>query len=204
VINQVAATGQNSGSKTFLLGLTVPVNTSGTLGNATSSYTIQASGSAYTSGSGSASVQSVVEGRLTISKVSDLKFGTVVLGTVVLAGTNGTITWDAANQTLSTNPASGVVVQKGTTSIGTFTVSGTPGQSLSFSLSGNAGLQSFIRLTNAQGFTLDITPATTSKSGQTIPGGGAFTFYVGGTISLAVGMHSGAYSGNVTITANYE
>lgn len=194
------ATSGNSGSATFHLGLTVPVLTSGTLGTGTASYTISASGSGYTTGTGSAAVQSTVEGKLGMTKTSDLRFGTVVL----IAGQSGTMTWDAANQTLSTNPASGLVFQKGTTSIGQFQVTGTPSQTLHFTLTGNAGLPSAIRLTNSRGMTLDVTPSTTAQSSQSIPFSGAFTFYLGGTVNISPTMNTGDYSGTVTVTANYE
>jgi hypothetical protein len=194
-------TSGTSGSATFHIGMTFPVNTSGSLGGATSGYSIQASGTGYTTSPvAAAAVQSVVEGKLTMSKTADLKYGTVVL----IAGQSGTITWDAATQLLGTNPAAGLVFQKGSTSIGAFTVSGTPGQTLHFTLGGNAGLPTYITLTNAQGFTLNITPSSTGQSGQSIPGGGTFTFYLGGTISISPTMHTGAYAGTVSVTTNYE
>jgi hypothetical protein len=194
-------TSGTTGSANFHLGMTLPVNISGGLGGATSGYSVIASGTGYTtSPTATAAAQSAVEGKLTMAKTSDLQYGTVVL----IAGQSGTITWDAATQTLSTNPGAGLVVQKGTTSIATFTVSGTPGQTLHFSLAGNAGLPNNITLTNGQGFTLNITPSSTGQSSQSIPGGGTFTFYLGGTISISPTMHTGAYSGGITVTANYE
>jgi hypothetical protein len=194
-------TSGNSGSANFHIGMTFPVNTSGGLGGATSGYSVVASGTGYTtSPTATAAVQSAVEGKLTMAKTADLNYGTVVL----ISGQSGTITWDAATHLLGTNPASGLVFQKGTTSIGTFTVSGTPGQTLHFTLGANAGLPTNITLTNAQGFTLNITPSSTGQSAQSIPAGGTFTFYLGGTISISPTMHTGAYSGNVSITASYE
>jgi hypothetical protein len=113
------------------------------------------------------------------------------------------MTWDAANQALSYSPTQ-VVDQIGSTSIARFNVTGTPGQLINFSLSGNSGLPTKIRLTNQRGQTLDLTPSTTAQSSQSIPPSGVFPFYVGGTIAVSPTMNTGAYSGSFTITANYQ
>lgn len=185
-----------TGTKTITVGLSVPVATTGTLGTASSTWTVTLGNST----TGTSQAQGSVEGKLGITKTADLRYGTIIL----IAGQSGTMTWDAANQTLSTSPAAGLVVQRGSTSIATFNVTGTPGQTIGFQLSGNPGLQSAITLTNGQGNTINITPSTTGQSSQTIPMSGTFTFYLGGTISITPTMHTGAYSGTVTLTASYQ
>jgi len=189
----------NSGSKTFYLGVELNVNTSGTLGSATSGYTITASGTGFTTGSASPSVRANVQAKLGIQKASDLNFGRIVL----YPAKSGSVTWDAANQTLSYNPVQ-VVDQIGSTSIGKFNVTGSPGQLISLSAGGNAGLPTKIRLTNQKGQTLDIAPSTTAQSSQTIPATGILPFYVGGTITISPGMNTGTYSGSFSITAIYQ
>jgi hypothetical protein len=197
-IKPVAASGQNSGSATIGLGMTSAIKASGTIGAATSGYSVQASGGGYNSSTVfTANMKATVEGKLGMLAPTNLAYGVVVL-----TG-NGTITWDAATQTLSTNPT-GLVVQKGTTSIGTFTVTGTPGQTINFTLSGNAGLPNFITLTKNPGSgSINITPSTTGQSSQTILGNGTFPFYVGGTINLST-TTTGHYEGTFTVTANYQ
>lgn len=196
-IKPPAPVGQNSGSVTIGLGVTSAIKASGAVGSATSGYSVQASGTGFnTSTLSTATMKATVEGKLGMLTPTNLSFGTVVLN-----GT-GTITWDAATQTLSTTPAN-LVVQKGTTSIGTFTVTGTPGQNISFALSGNAGLPSALTLTKNPGSgSINITPNTTGTA-QQIQAGGTFVFYVGGSITLD-GTKTGAYSGQFTVTANYQ
>jgi hypothetical protein len=200
-------TSGNSGSATFHLGLTVPVNTSGTLGGATSTYSVQASGTGYTAGTGSAAVQSTVEGKLSITSVTNLSFGQVFLvrdGTGAI--TSGTLTWDAATHAFTASPA-GLVEQRGTGSIGKISVSGTPGQTLHFSLSG-PGMPTQLTLTSPQGRTVALTPSTTGQSSQTIPSGGAtpgvFDFYFGGTINIGATVATGIFGATITVVVNYE
>lgn len=178
-----------TGTKTFGLGMTVPVNTTGTLGNASSTYTVTVGNST----TGSASANGAVEGRLSMSKLSDLSYGTLVLTT----GVNGTATWDAASQQFTLNP-SNVATQIHTgPSIGAFKVFGTPGQQLNFSVPGT------ITMSNG-GDNLPITVATTGQGTQSIAADGTFTFYVGGTINLTSTMPTGAYSTTFAVTANYQ
>lgn len=178
-----------TGTKTFGLGMTVPVNTSGTLGNATSTYTVTVGNST----TGSAQANGAVEGRLSMSKLSDLSYGTLVL----TAGVDGTATWDAASQQFALNP-SNVATQIHTgPSIGSFKVFGTPGQQLNFSVPGT------ITMSNG-GSNLPITVATTGQGTQSIAADGTFTFYVGGTINLTSTMPTGAYSTTFAVTANYQ
>lgn len=178
-----------TGTKTFGLGMSVPVNTSGTLGNATSTYTVTVGNST----TGSASANGTVEGRLSISKLSDLSYGTLVL----TAGVNGTATWDAATQQFSLSPANVATQLHAAPTIGSFKVFGTPGQQLNFSVPGS------ISMSNGTN-TLPITVATTGQGTQSIGAGGSFTFYVGGSINLTSTMPTGAYSTVFSVTANYQ
>lgn len=198
VIKPVATSG-NSGSATFNLGLTVPVTTSGTLGNATAAYTVQAASSGLTTGVGGAAVTAIIQGKLGIQNASNLSYGRIVL----VANKSGKMTWDASTRALAYAP-SDVVVQKGSPSIAAFDVTGTPQQIVNFSIAGNAGLPGSIRLTNQKGQPLDITLSTTAQSSQTITNDGTFRFYVGGTLNLAPTMNTGAYSGSFQITVNYQ
>lgn len=178
-----------TGTKSFGLGMTVPVSTVGTLGNAHSTYTVTVGNST----TGSAQANGTVEGRLSISKLSDLSYGTLVL----TAGVNGTATWDAAAQTFALNPSNVATQLHAAPTIASFKVFGTPGQQLNFSVPGT------IVMSNGAN-SLPITVATTGQGTQSIAGNGTFTFYVGGTINLTSTMPTGAYSTTFAVTANYQ
>lgn len=175
----------NNSSKTFTLGMTVPILTTGTAGNATAAYSVTAG-----SGMGSAAAQAKVEGALSISKQSDLSFGRVVL----LAGQSGTATWSAANQAWTLTGA----IAMTTHTIGQFTVTGTPSQAINFSI------PSTITLSNGHGNTLPVTVSTTGQGTQLIGSLGTFVFYVGGQISFSSSTPTGAYTANFTVSANYQ
>jgi hypothetical protein len=197
-----------TGTKVIAVGMTVPVATSGTAGTATANWTATITGT--TNGStqtGNGQAQGSVEGKLSITSVTNLDYGKVFLtrdGTGAIV--SGTLTWDAATHNFTAAPA-GVVVQRGTGSIGKMSVSGTPGQLLHFSLTG-PGLPTQLTLTSPQGLTVALTPSTTGQSSQTIPTGGTtpgvFDFYFGGTINVGPSVHTGVFGATITLTAYYE
>jgi hypothetical protein len=178
--------GIGSGSKTFTLGMTIPILTAGTAGNATAAYSVTAGGS----GVGSAAAQAKVEGALSLSKQSDLSFGRVVL----LTGQSGTATWAAATQAWTLTGA----IAMTTHTIGQFTVTGTPSQAINFTI------PSTITLSNGHGSTLPVTVSTTGQGTQLIAAGGTFVFYVGGQISFTSSTPTGAYTANFTVGVNYQ
>jgi hypothetical protein len=175
----------NGSSKTFTLGMTIPVLTTGTAGNATAAYSVTAG-----SGVGSGAAQTKVEGALSISKQSDLSFGRVVL----LTGQSGTATWAAANQAWTLTGA----IAMTTHTIGQFTVTGTPSQAINF------GIPSTITLSNGHGNTLAVTVSTTGQGTQLIGSLGTFVFYLGGQISFSSSTPTGAYTANFAVSVNYQ
>ncbi|MDB5442260.1 MAG: hypothetical protein JWP73_636 [Phenylobacterium sp.] len=177
--------GIGSGSKTFTLGMTIPILTAGTAGNATAAYSVTA-GSAV----GSAAAQAKVEGALSLSKQSDLSFGRVVL----LTGQSGTATWAAATQAWTLTGA----IAMTTHTIGQFTVTGTPSQAINFTVPAT------ISLANGQGSNLPITVSTTGQGTQLINSAGNFVFYVGGQISFTSSTPTGAYTANFAVSVNYQ
>lgn len=179
-----------TGTKTFGLGMSIPVNTSGTLGVANSTYTV-VDGNSTT---GTATANGTVEGRLSITRNFDLSFGTLVLVT----GKSGSAVWDASNQAFSLSPSDLAIPIHAGPVLGQFTVSGTPGQSLNFSVPAS------ITMTNTNGDSLPITVATTGQGTQSLGTTGSFTFYVGGSIALTSTMPTGPYSGTFSVTANYQ
>lgn len=189
-IKPVAATGQNSGSASFTLGMTFPVLPTGTVGVGTAAYSITASGTSYTTGTGGASARATVEDPLSMSKNSDLSFGRLVL----LTGQSGAATWAAADQSWTVTGATAM----GSRAIGKFTVTGTASQAINFSV------PSSITMTNGHGDTLPITVSTTAQGTQLIGTNGQFIFYVGGQISYSSSTPTGAYTATFTVSANYQ
>ncbi|MFC3070199.1 DUF4402 domain-containing protein [Phenylobacterium soli] len=183
------ATG-TSGSASFTVGMTIPILPSGTVGLATAAYTITASGTGYTTGSGSAAGRATVEDPLSMSKNSDLSFGRLVL----LTGQSGAATWAAADQSWTVTGATAM----GSRAIGKFTVTGTASQAINFSV------PSSITMTNGHGDTLPITVSTTAQGTQLIGTNGQFIFYVGGQISYSSSTPTGAYTATFTVSANYQ
>ncbi|MDB5418284.1 MAG: hypothetical protein JWP50_1703 [Phenylobacterium sp.] len=175
----------NSASKTFTLGMTIPILTTGAAGNATAAYTVTAGSAA-----GSAAAQAKVEGALSLSKQSDLSFGRVVL----LTGQSGTATWAAATQAWTLTGA----IAMTTHTIGQFTVTGTPTQAINFTI------PSTISLTNGLGGALPVTVSTTGQGTQLINSAGNFVFYVGGQISFTSSTPTGAYTANFPVGVNYQ
>lgn len=140
---------------------------------------------------------------ITLTKTSDLRFGTIVRpaggsDTVVIAASDGT-------RTLTTNNA--VALSNGAHVAPTraaFTVAGEGGQAFSISV------PSTFNMTRAGGSeTLAITLTATATSG-TLSGAlgdasnGSATFGIGGSMPVTSTTASGAYSGSFVTTVTYN
>lgn len=179
-----------TGSKTIAIGMTVPVAAIGTLGSATSNWTLTLGNSSLAS----SQAQGTVEGRLSITKNSDLSYGTLVLN----QGVSGSAVWDASANTFSLAPVNLAFAIHGGATIAQFTVSGTPFQQLNFSI------PSTIKLFNAANNELDIAVATTGQGTQSVGNTGTFSFRVGGSIPISSGMKTGLYTGTFLVTSDYQ
>ena len=132
---------------------------------------------------------------LTLSRVADLDFATVVLsgagawsGEVVAVSNTGVRTCGTTNLTCS-----------GTTTAAEYNVTG------SNSAVVNVNVPASVTITNAAGNTLSVTTSG-APSSVTMPNSGSVgvNFKFGGTITLASTTPDGFYSGDIAVTAYYQ
>lgn len=129
---------------------------------------------------------------LTLTRVADLSFGTILLGTV------------SANQTVSltsagalTCGASGLTCS-GTTSVAQYKVTGTNNQTVFIYTAATS-------LTNANdATTIGFTPAAAASVALGNSGTTGVTFPVGGAIVITPTTTDGLYSGNINVTVDYN
>jgi hypothetical protein len=151
---------------------------------------------AQNSSTATASGTATVIQPIAANKTSDLGFGTIVKPT---AGTATVAVSAAGSRTVTgTAPANAAGV-----SAAAFNVVGEGGSAYSVSVPA-----SFDITANGGTDTLTVTTSNNAGGGGTLSGSIGSTstasFGVGGTINLTTGTASGAYTGNVTITASYN
>ena len=143
---------------------------------------------------------------LTLTKSSDLDFGTVVASTT----TAGTVTIDANDGSRSTTGGViGVPNYPGTRAV--FQGAGTPDQKVLVTLQAPTTLVSGSNSINVVSMVFD-TGAASAPNGttgylettRTINGTGAFEIGVGGTFDIAVNQPNGTYSAPFVVTAEYQ
>lgn len=124
----------------------------------------------------------------------DLSFGQIAVNGA------GTVYVDAANATSDT--CNGLLVCTGTMTRGAFTVSGTPGVTVTASV-----VESTLNLTDSASDTMTITGFNSGfvgASGSTLDSSGKASFHVGGTLSVSATQPVGVYSGTFNVTAEYQ
>jgi spore coat protein U-like protein len=131
---------------------------------------------------------------LTLINQSNLDFGTVAPDAL----NTGTVSIDADTNTRTTGGS--VVALPGPFTRARFDGSGTAGNLVELVLTQPAG-GVITNGANSLGAVLALDSAGTSR---TIPAGGTFSAYVGGTFSIAANQPSGVYSGQFDLTANYQ
>jgi len=136
---------------------------------------------------------------ITISKVSDLSFGTVVKpneggSTVSISHVDGEISSTGGVVLLSTGP-------NAPPSRATFLVNGEGGQSFGIDVPGSFNL---FRDGGGGFLTVQTSNDTVSTLSGALGGNGAVTIGVGGTISITDAQATGFYSGTFTVTAYYN
>lgn len=124
---------------------------------------------------------------LTVTSTADLDFGVIVPGT------------SAATVVVSTAGAvsCGVTTCIGTPNAGAFNVTGTADQVVT--VAAGTGPFSVASGSNSMG----VGTLTFSASTVTLTGG-AGSFNVGGTLSVGANQAAGDYTGNYTVTVNYQ
>lgn len=197
------AIGKNS-TVTFYVGYDFPVkadNSGAATGLSTSLFSVTASGSSGTAGSGTGSTSATVIRSITLTNSATLSFGRLVLPA-------------SGSQTVTYDPAVGSVKLSGAGSGATSLATPTP-RLASFAVSGEGG-QAFT-LTVPSSFTLSgpsgSTPITIStlpsaSGAQTLSGSpgaaGAFNFTVGGSFPITSTTMGGGYSGSFAATVQYN
>jgi hypothetical protein len=191
----------NNASETFKIGMDIPIagdSSASPSGAATSAFLIQvAAGAAAPSGSTTGTATATVYRGLTISKISDLQFGSIVRpssggGTVTVNATTGNVSVTGTG--VAFGPAS-------TRSRAAFTVSGEGSETVTFSV------PTTFKMT-AGSSTLTVTTASSTTSPATLSGAagaaGNVTLGVGGSFPFTNTTPFGAYHGTFNVTAAYN
>jgi hypothetical protein len=129
---------------------------------------------------------------ISIRNIQSLSFGSFV------AGSGGSVTVSAnGNRT-----GSGVVLVPSSQSRSAqFTVSGESGNTYTIQLPGN----DFVSLTGpGNDMVVNNFTSTPSGAGGNIPQNGSQVLFVGGVLNVASDQVSGQYSGNFSVTVNYN
>ena len=146
----------------------------------------QAAMAAEATGSASATVVAPIA----ISETASLAFGNVAP-----TGTEGTVVVDPTGSRSATN----VDLLGGTVSAASFTVSGSGTATYGVTLPTSA------TLTNDQDSTTMTVSTFTSDAGATPAlSGGEDTFSVGATLAVGASQSAGTYTGNYTVSVNYN
>jgi hypothetical protein len=194
----------NGGTETFNIGFDFPIagdSSTLTSGGATSLFRVQvATGASTPSGTAAANTgtaTATVYRGLSVSKNSDLKFGSIVLP----PSGSGTVTLDASTGALSV--AGGALAGPTTTyprSRGLFTYTGEGATTVTLNVSTFAMVLSGTSLTVTPTLST-ASPATLSGSGG---GAGSLPVGVGGVFTLSSTTPLGTYTGTFTVTAAYN
>jgi hypothetical protein len=135
----------------------------------------------------SASASANIIQAIAISKTADMNFGSIVPGSsaaTVVLGTNGAVT-----STLTTT---------GSRAAAAFNVTGGANTAYSITLPTSVSLSNGAQTMTVNNFTSSI-----GTSG-TIAAGGSQAFNVGATLNVGANQTSGAYTGNFTVTVDYN
>jgi hypothetical protein len=124
---------------------------------------------------------------ITVTKNTDLDFGTIVVGT-----TAGTATVSTAGARTCT---AALVCTGGTVSAANFSVSGTSGAVVTVATPASVSLASGAN---------NMSASLTSSAATVTLTGGTGTFNVGGVLSVGASQAAGNYVGTFTVTVDYQ
>lgn len=137
---------------------------------------------------------------ISLAKLSDLSFGTVVRpsagsGTVIVSEVDGVRSLSGSGALLATGPNAAA-------GRATYTLEGEGGQTFSISVPANI---SMTRSGGSETITVILTPsATTGTLSNALGANGVASFGVGGQLPVSNNTASGAYSGSFTATVAYN
>lgn len=192
--------GRNS-SKTFTLGYNLPINATGTTGNASSGFTVgitRVTGGGGGSASASGTVTATVFRPITITKTADLAFGKIIRP----ASGSGTVSLSSSGVLSVTGTGAGAVSSPSPT-LGTFSVSGEGGQAVTVTIPSSFSMTSGSN-------TLTVTTTSTGGGVQTLTnalgaaGSTPTSIAVGGSFPISATTPVGAYSGTFSVTVQYN
>lgn len=160
-------------------------------------FAAAASAGAFAAPSAPMTISAAVLQPLSIVKVSDMRFGSIVpstaAGTVVLSPSTGTVTHTG-----------GVLMTTGATGYAQFEIDAQG------ATTANVNWQANITLTNASGNTMTVNPITQANNavvcgvGLCFPSGNILQINFGGTLNVAANQPVGAYTGTFTVTAAFQ
>ncbi len=133
-----------------------------------------------------ADARATILDQITVTKTSDLDFGTIVVG-----ATGGNATLSAASGAVNCAAA---LVCSGTTSAAAFSVAGTAGETVDITVDSTVNLLSGT----------DSMTASLASSDATLVLAGGDSFTVGGTLAVGANQATGDYVGNFDVTVNYQ
>lgn len=193
-----------NGTVTFYVGYDFPVkadNSGAATGLSTSLFSVTASASSGTAGSGTGTTSATVIRSITLTNSATLSFGRLVLP-------------GSGSQTVTYDPSVGSVRLSGAGSGAAALATPAPGLA-SFAVAGEGGqaitlnIPSSFTLSGPNGSTpITITTLPSASGAQTLSGtagsAGAFNFSVGGSFPISATTMGGAYSGSFAATVQYN
>ncbi len=186
----------NNQSKTFFLGMDLPIdgNDGGATGAATARFYVRAAKNPTTPTTGiTANATATVRRSLSVAKLGDLDFGTIVRP----ASNSGSVTVDAttgARTAGGTTPPGLVTAAAG--SRASYLIVGEPGTTIAATVPSTFTMSSGTH-------SLTVTTSRSATGALTLADG-TFTLGVGGTVPIASTTSSGAYSGSFSVTFTYN
>src|SRR6476646_1558468 len=137
---------------------------------------------------------------LSLSETQKLDFGTVIASTTA----TGNVVVDPANGTRSFPAGNVVGVPTYPSKNGTFQGAGTPGRSVTLTMTPPSLLTSGLNTLVVNSMTFDGCAGGCTTTSRTIDVRGAFSVGVGGDFQIATGQASGLYSATYSVTADYQ
>ncbi len=136
---------------------------------------------------------------ITVTKVNDLAFGTIVVGT-----TGGNVTM--SNDGVDTRGC-GTLTCSGTATAAEFTVDGTGDEAITVTVPATVvlsdGSDNPLTTTVDENNYMTATLSSNMAATDTIDSDGSSDLFVGGSLAVAGGQASGAYTGTFNVTVNY-
>jgi hypothetical protein len=192
--------GKNA-TKTFVMGFDIPITNSGSTGATTRNFQVLVAPTGNTpSNSGAGTMTATVFNPIAVGVTSQMAFGSIV------KPSSGTSTVTLTTGGVVTATGSAAVVATSAHSAAGFSVTGEGGQAYSLTVPGtfvmNSGTNTLaVTTTTSFGSTSTLTTQTFTGA---LGAAGTFNFSVGGSFGISSATPSGAYTGNLVVSVNYN